>query len=142
MNDNIVTLTNGVRVLNLKNQTVRFDDGTILAAYHGEQAIPRRVRNVNILPKEDLQKHLVEILGEEVVNDGRGVHVTDFFHIPREDDLFELKRTIPDNCLIVVGRTQAMAYGLPFVDTVFAGFDETTGEKQFRNDMFYGSKPV
>ncbi len=140
MEEYVITLTNGVRVLNLRGNEVRFTDGTIAPGWDSEVQgkFAKRFRSINVLPDEDLQPHLVEILGEEVA---KGVNITDSITIPREEDFCELKKNLPNNCLVIVGGTTATAYGLPFVDTCFHGFDDRN-RKIWRIDLFRGSKPV
>ena len=140
MEEYVITLTNGVRVLNLRGNEVRFTDGTIAPAWDSEVQgkFAKRIRSINVLPDKDLQTHLVEILGEEVA---KGVNITDSITIPREEDFYELKKNLPNDCLVIVGGTAATAYGLPFVDTCFAGFDDGD-RKLWRIDLFRGSKPV
>ena len=140
MEEYVITLTNGVRVLNLRGNEVRFTDGTIAPGWDSlvQGKFERRIRSINVLPNEGLQSHLVEILGKEVA---KGVTITDSITIPREEDFCELKKIIPKDCLVIVSGTAATAYGLPFVDTCFAGFDDKN-RKTWRIDLFRGSKPV
>ena len=140
MEEYVITLTNGVRVLNLRGNEVRFTDGTIAPGWDSlvQGKVERRVRSINVLPNEDLQPHLVDILGKEVA---KGVKITDSIAIPREEDFCELKKIIPKDCLVVVGGGAAAAYGLPFVDPCFAGFDDKN-RKTWRIDLFRGTKPV
>lgn len=140
MEEYVITLTNGVRVLNLRGNEVRFTDGTIAPGWDSlvQGKVEKRIRSINVLPDKDLQPHLVEILGEEVA---KGVNITDSITIPREEDFCELKKIIPKDCLVIVGGTIATAYGLPFVDTCFSGFDDKN-RKTWRIDLFRGSKPV
>tara|TARA_B100000287_G_scaffold310054_1_gene293300 strand:- start:11039 stop:11461 length:423 start_codon:yes stop_codon:yes gene_type:complete len=140
MEEYVITLTNGVRVLNLRGNEVRFTDGTIAPRWDSEVQgnFAKRIRSINVLPDEDLRPHLVETLGKEVA---KGVTITDSITIPREEDFYELKKNIPNDCLVLVGGTTATAYGLPFVDTCFAKFDDDNN-KIWRIDLFRGTKPV
>ena len=66
MEEYVITLTNGVRVLNLRGNEVRFTDGTIAPGWDSlVKENSKDELDINVLPNEETDTHESEILGKE-----------------------------------------------------------------------------
>ena len=138
-----ITLENGVKVINLTGRQRIFNCGTRVPANTTKITLPNKVINVAFVStNDDHLTDLKKIIGKDIVMNGN-IRIVNKVLIPKPDYFIEVKKLIPEGCLVLTSPAVAEAYGLPFVAPVFSHFDEEIfNDKIYKSNRFYGVKPV
>ena len=108
---NVVELSNGVKVVNLLNVPIHFEDGTIVPS------------TKKVLRLSSLKRKLEPPNGDEWRTNATDVDqiiLVKADTVPRVEDLEWLKMNIPKDVLIMCPRAQATMYGFPCVTPNFS----------------------
>jgi len=130
MSYKVTTLTNGLRVVNLMDFDVHFDDETVAPAATEpphlqlrtirRKAITLDKAQIDSVIGRDLQKQMQFLTAEQ---------------LPDIDVLEQLRKELPKGALYLVRTHSARCYGFPFVTPAYVNTDDN-GRKIHSQDRF------